>query len=159
MNVHQQELTLENAVVPLLEKERKNEKQKKVALLIVDSVINNYRSEFLGQGMLPQRQQKLYRFMCLLSTVSQNYGIAVVVTNQVNSSEANSIFWGSSATGGNVMAYTSTIRVSLTRLPNGNKIAASIIKSSYHLENQTCLMVSEKGIEDPMNIRAFVTSS
>ncbi|MGH9983477.1 MAG: DNA repair and recombination protein RadA, partial [Nitrososphaeraceae archaeon] len=63
LTAHEQELLLKNRIVPLLNTQNENENgnQNKIVLLIVDSVIHNYRAEFLGQNALPQRQQKLYQ--------------------------------------------------------------------------------------------------
>ena len=89
--------------------------------------------------------------MRMLSIIAQTYGIAVVVTNQVNySSHPNT----AKPTGGNIMAHSSTYRISLRRLhPDHNddscvKIVAKIAASLYHPENQAYFMLSEKGIED-----------
>ncbi|MPZ05005.1 MAG: hypothetical protein GEU26_01060 [Nitrososphaeraceae archaeon] len=48
---------------------------------------------------------------------------------------------------GNVMAYTRNYRICLRRYA-GDRIVAAIVKSPYHLENKTYLMLSEKRIED-----------
>jgi DNA repair protein RadA len=148
MTAVQQELILKNRIVPLLNTQDENETQNKIVLLIVDSVIHNYRAEFLGQNTLPERQQKLYQFMNQLSCIAQAYGIAVVVTNQVNNSCKNNIMNSSRPTGGNIMNHTSTYRISLERLAGGNRIIARITKSPYHNESEAYFMLTEKGIED-----------
>jgi len=113
----------------------------------VDSIINNYRAEFSDARTLSERQQKLYQFMCRLSNVAQTYGIAVVVTNQVNYSSHP---YAAKPIGGNIIAHSSTYRISLRRLhpdhnTNGSvKIVAKIMASLYHPENQARLMLSEK---------------
>ncbi|MGB8024752.1 MAG: hypothetical protein WCF06_10590 [Nitrososphaeraceae archaeon] len=62
MTSHHQELILEK-IVPLLEKD------KKIRILVVDSIIKNYRAEFSDVHMLSEWQQRLYRFMCKLSSM------------------------------------------------------------------------------------------
>ena len=57
-----------------------------VRLLIIDSIIAHFRSEYIGHGMLPERQQKLYRCLQMLKRISEIYNIAIVITNHVNSS-------------------------------------------------------------------------
>ena len=150
MTVLQQELILKNRIVPLLttQNENENENRNIIALLIVDSVIHNYRAEFLGQNTLPDRQQKLYQFMNQLSCIAQAYGIAVVVTNQVNNPCKNNIMNSSRPTGGNIMNHTSSYRISLERLTGSNRTIARIVKSSYHKESEAYFMLTEKGIED-----------
>jgi DNA repair protein RadA len=118
------------------------DKYDSIKLLIIDSVISNYRSEF-SRLNLSERQKKLYKFMCSLSSVAQSYNIAIVVTNQVNFSG----HLGTARTsGGSIMARASNYRVSLKRLRN--KIAAKIVSSPYHPENGTYMMINEKGIDD-----------
>lgn len=55
------------------------------ALLIVDSATALFRVDFSGRGELADRQQKLNRFMSSLTKISEQFGIAVWVTNQVMS--------------------------------------------------------------------------
>jgi meiotic recombination protein DMC1 len=52
------------------------------ALLIVDSATALFRVDFSGRGELADRQQKLNRFMSALSKISEQFGIAVWITNQ-----------------------------------------------------------------------------
>jgi RecA/RadA recombinase len=121
------------------------EKDPEVRLLLVDSIIGNYRLEFPGSNLLPHRQRRLYGFIQGLLYIAQNYGIAVVVTNQTN--------YGSSLmprpTGGNIIAKSSNYRISLGRLDRcENTIEAMITKSQYHPEGKTIFTLSEKGIDD-----------
>ena len=57
-----------------------------IRLAIVDSAVAHYRAEFLGRGTLSERQQRLNRFMHTLVRTAEVYNIAVVATNQVQSS-------------------------------------------------------------------------
>ena len=52
------------------------------ALLIVDSVTALYRTEFNGRGELSARQIHLGRFMRGLQKLADEFGCAVLVTNQ-----------------------------------------------------------------------------
>ena len=54
-------------------------------LLVVDSVMALFRTDFVGRGELAERQQKLWQFLAALKRLSETYGVAVVVTNQVMS--------------------------------------------------------------------------
>ena len=139
MTAYQQEGILKNSVKQLLEDKRRN-----LSLLIVDSIINNFRAEFLGPINLSERQQRLYRLMNLLSHMAYDYGIAVVVTNQINYSSDRF-----SATGGHVMSFTSDYRICLRTRYAGDRVTATIVKSPYHhLGKKAYFILSEKGIED-----------
>jgi RecA/RadA recombinase len=143
MTSHQQEqVLLSNSFNSLLDNE-----DRPISLLIVDSIINNYRAEFLGPSNIAERQQRLYRLMNLLSRMAQNYGVAVVITNQVNSSHPNNVSHRSNSTGGSVVDYMSNYRVYLRRYINDLTVA-TIVKSPYHLEGKTTLTLTEKGIVD-----------
>ena len=53
------------------------------ALLIVDSATSHFRTDYQGRGELSERQQMLAQFLRQLDRLAQEYGIAVVLTNQV----------------------------------------------------------------------------
>jgi DNA repair protein RadA len=139
---HQQELTIDRILYRI-------KKYKNTSLLIVDSVIGNYRAEFRGKYMLSQRQQRLYKLMRKLSSIAQNNNVAVIVTNQVNSGRSR-YYIKDNPTGGNIMASTSTYRIHFRRLYCGNhiKIVAKIVKSSYHPEKEAYFILEAKGLED-----------
>jgi DNA repair protein RadA len=62
-----------------------NQDSNRFKLLVVDSPVTHYRSEYMKiRENLPTRQQRLYKFMRRLVTIARAYNIAVVVTNQIN---------------------------------------------------------------------------
>jgi DNA repair protein RadA len=122
-------------------------KAHRVKLVIVDSAVAHYRAEFLGRGTLAERQQRLNRFMHNLLRTAEIYNIAVVMTNQVQS--APDSFFGdpTRATGGHVVAHTSTYRIYLRKA--GKNRIARMIDSPYHPERDAVFMLDERGIDDP----------
>jgi len=58
------------------------------ALIIVDSVTALYRTEFNGRGELSARQIHLGRFLRSLQRLADEFGCAVIVTNQVGTSRS-----------------------------------------------------------------------
>ncbi len=118
-----------------------------VKLIIVDSAVAHYRAEFLGRGTLAERQQRLNRMMHLLLRTSEAHNVAMVVTNQVQSTP--DVFFGdpSKPTGGHVVAHTSTYRVYLRKA--GKNRVARMVDSPYHPERETVFMLNEKGVDDP----------
>ncbi|XP_008470586.1 meiotic recombination protein DMC1/LIM15 homolog [Diaphorina citri] len=54
-------------------------------LLIVDSAIALFRVDFSGRGELADRQQKLAQYMARLQRISEEYNVAVFITNQMTS--------------------------------------------------------------------------
>ena len=61
------------------------------ALIIVDSVTALYRTEFNGRGELSARQIHLGRFLRALAKLAEEFGCAVVVTNQVRGEEKEAV--------------------------------------------------------------------
>ena len=58
----------------------------KAKLVIIDSIISLHRAEFPGRGTLADRQQRLNSILHKLIRLSEIFNIAIVITNQVQSS-------------------------------------------------------------------------
>jgi DNA repair protein RadA len=118
-----------------------------IRLVIIDSAVAHYRAEFLGRGTLSERQQRLNRFMHSLVRTAEVYNVAVVATNQVQSSPDT--FFGDpiKATGGHVVAHTSTYRIYLRK--SGKNRVARMVDSPYHAEREIVFVLNDKGIDDP----------
>jgi len=119
-----------------------------IKLLVIDSIISHFRSEFIGRETLATRQQKLNYHLHTLLRLAEAYNLAVVVTNQVIA--APDVFFGPAErpAGGHIIAHTATHRIFI-RKGKGNIRIARIIDSPYLPESETIFMISEKGIEDP----------
>ena len=130
-------------VSELGEQVRKN----KVRLVIVDSAVAHYRAEFIGRGTLSERQQKLNKFMHALVRAAEIYNLAVVATNQVQASPDSFFSDPTRATGGHVVAHTSTYRVYIRK--SGKNRIARIVDSPYHAEREAVFVLDEKGVDDP----------
>ncbi|GFH12562.1 meiotic recombination DMC1 [Haematococcus lacustris] len=50
---------------------------------IVDSLTSNFRNDFCGRGELADRQQKLGQMLSRLKKISEEFNVAVVVTNHL----------------------------------------------------------------------------
>ena len=57
--------------------------ESRYALVIVDSATALYRTDYVGRGELAARQQHLALFLRALQRIADEFGVAVVVTNQV----------------------------------------------------------------------------
>jgi DNA repair protein RadA len=124
------------------------EEHKNVRLLIVDSVTSLYRAEYVGRTALPERQQRLNRHMKMLRRFSEIYGVAVVVTNQVNEAPNNltGALYRHKPIGGNVMAHASTYRVMLRC--GGDRRVARLIHSPHLPEYAVDFRLSKRGVSD-----------
>ncbi|MEM3027868.1 MAG: DNA repair and recombination protein RadA [Candidatus Bathyarchaeia archaeon] len=118
-----------------------------VKLVVLDSVISHFRSEYVGRESLALRQQKLNYHLHSLLRLAEAYNIAAVVTNQVIASPQ--VFFGPTdkPAGGHVLAHTATTRIYL-RKSKGNLRIAHVIDSPYLPESEAVFAITERGIED-----------
>lgn len=142
----QQELIIENEVSMHL-KENQKDNENNFKLLVIDSPITHFRSEYIGRAKLPERQQRLFRFMRNLAKLAQRFKIAVVVTNQVNT--VPDILNTKKAVGGSVMNHAVTYSIHLqNRFGSSKCVSAQIVSSPYHPQLDTIFKVDEKGVTD-----------
>ena len=52
-------------------------------LLVVDSIMALFRVDYSGRGELADRQQKLAQMLAKLQKISEEYNVAVFITNQM----------------------------------------------------------------------------
>jgi DNA repair protein RadA len=64
----------------------------KIKLLIVDSIIYHYRAECAGRSKLPEKIQRLNKYMHLLLKTASSNAVAVVVTNHQTQSSVNGTY-------------------------------------------------------------------
>jgi RecA/RadA recombinase len=57
--------------------------ESRYALVVVDSATALYRTDYSGRGELSARQMHLARFLRSLLRIADEFGVAVVITNQV----------------------------------------------------------------------------
>jgi len=122
--------------------------ENKVKLLVVDSVITHFRSEYIGRESLSERQQRLNNYMHRLLRLAELYNLAVVVTNQA---QADPQYFGQPdrPAGGHVLGHACTHRVHIRRGGSkGPRRVARIIKSPYIPEGECVFQISDRGIED-----------
>lgn len=118
-----------------------------IKLVIVDSLMGHFRSEFSGRGTLSDRQQKLNKHMHTLIKLAMNYGIAVYITNQVMARP--DVFFGdpTEAVGGHIVAHNSTYRLYLRRGKKGTRVA-KLVDAPARPDGECMFIVTDKGIQD-----------
>ena len=118
----------------------------KAKLVIIDSIISLHRAEFAGRGTLADRQQRLNGMLHKLVRLAEIFNIAVVITNQVQSSPDTFFGDPTKAAGGNILAHSSTYRVYLRK--SGETRVARMMDSPYHPYSDTRFTLNEKGTDD-----------
>jgi len=136
------QMLLAEKVVDLVDKDKLN-----VRLVVVDSLTAHFRAEFIGRGMLSERQQKLNRHMHALLKLSDNHNACVFVTNQVMSKP--DMFFGDPTLpiGGHVVAHASTFRIYLRKGKKGSRVA-KLIDSPNLPEGECGFYVKKEGLID-----------
>ncbi len=114
-------------------------------LLVVDSVSSHYRAEYGGRGTLAERQQTLNHHLSVLHRIADTYGLAIIVTNQVQSNPAQFFGDPTVAVGGNIMGHWATTRCYL-RKSKGEKRVIRIFDSPMIGELEAIFEITENGV-------------
>ncbi|KAG9394859.1 DNA recombination and repair protein DMC1 [Carpediemonas membranifera] len=120
------------------------------ALIIVDSVTALFRVDFSGRGELAERQQKLGFFMSRLTKLSDEFNVAVYITNQVVADPGAAAMFTADPKkpiGGHILAHASTTRLSL-RKGRGEARICKIYDSPNLPEAEATYCITAAGIND-----------
>ena len=131
----------------LAEEIKRMSKGLNVKMIIVDSLTSHFRAEYIGRGMLANRQQKLNRHLKDLKQLADINNALVLVTNQVHSKP--DAMWGdpTKPIGGHVLAHASTFRLYLRKAKGGRRIARLV--DSPNLPDGECVyQVTQEGLRD-----------
>ena len=118
-----------------------------IRVIIVDSLTAHFRAEFTGRGQLADRQQRLNRYMHQLMRISEQFNIAIYVTNQVMANPAQLFGDPTTAIGGHIVGHASTYRIYLRRGKKDSRVA-KLIDSPNLPDNETVFMIEEGGLKD-----------
>lgn len=119
-------------------------------LLIVDSVMALFRVDYSGRGELADRQQHLAQMLSRLQKISEEYNVAVFVTNQMTSDPGATMSFQADPKkpiGGNILAHASTTRISL-RKGRGDLRVAKIHDSPDLPESEATFAITSGGVDD-----------
>ncbi|CAL1694055.1 unnamed protein product [Somion occarium] len=120
-------------------------------LLIVDSIMALFRTDFSGRGELSERQQKLAQMLSKLSKLSEEYNIAILITNQVQSDPgATMTFVAGGALkpiGGHILSHASATRMFL-RKGRAEERVAKLVDSPDRPESEASYKLDEGGWAD-----------
>ena len=119
-----------------------------IKLIVVDSLIGHFRSEYIGRGTLATRQQILNTHIHDLLRLTVTYDeLAVIFTNQVSAKP--DVFYGNpiTHTGGHIVAHGATIRIFL-RKGKGEQRVAKVVDAPNLPESDAVFTITEGGIID-----------
>jgi DNA repair protein RAD51 len=125
------------------------------SLLIVDSATALYRTDYSGRGELSARQMHLAQFLRGLSRLADEFGVAIVITNQVVAQvDGGAAMFNADPKkpiGGNIIAHASTTRLYLKK-GRGETRICKIYDSPCLPEAETLFSINADGIGDPKDI-------
>ncbi|KAL7069263.1 putative meiotic recombination protein DMC1-like protein [Cryptosporidium serpentis] len=125
--------------------------EERFALLIVDSIIALFRTEFSGRGELAERQQILNKTLSKLNKLADQFNIAVVMTNHVMADPAGGMTFMpniAKPVGGHIIGHASHVRLSL-RKGKGEQRVCKVYGSPHLPESECVIQLSDGGIIDP----------
>ena len=130
-----------------IERADKLVRENNVKLIIIDSLMSLFRSEFLGRGALGERQQKLNSHIHKLQKLADSYDLAVYITNQVMDNPG--ILFGDPTTpvGGNVVAHAATTRLYMRKSKEEKRIVR-LVDSPNMPEGEAVIKITPDGIKD-----------
>lgn len=139
---HQQQLLLQASAMMA---------ENRFALIVVDSATALYRTDYQGRNELAARQVHLAKFLRSLQNLAEEYGVAVVVTNQVVANvDGTAQMYQADAKkpiGGHIMAHASTTRLSL-RKGRGEQRIMKVYDSPCLPEAEAIFGIYEDGVAD-----------
>ncbi len=118
-----------------------------IKLVIIDSLMSHFRSDFVGRGQLADRQQKLNKHIHALLRLATSNNIIVYVTNQVMSKPDTFFGDPTEAVGGHVVGHGMTTRVYLRKGKKGTRVA-KMVDSPCLAEAECAYIITEAGIRD-----------
>ncbi|OXA42706.1 DNA repair protein RAD51 homolog 1 [Folsomia candida] len=124
--------------------------ESRYCLVIVDSATSLYRTDYCGRGELSARQMHLAQFLRKLLRMADEFGVAVVITNQVVAQvDGGAMFQADpkKPIGGHIMAHASTTRLSLRKGKGENRVC-KIYDSPCLPESECTFSINADGIGD-----------
>ncbi len=118
-----------------------------IRIIVVDSLTAHFRAEYIGRGVLAERQQLLNKHIHDLMRFGDVHNAVIYVTNQVHAKP--DAFFGDPTrpVGGHVVGHSATFRVYLRKSKGGKRIAR-LIDSPNLPEAEAVFTVTEEGVRD-----------
>ncbi len=118
-----------------------------IGLVIIDSLMSHFRSDFVGRGELAPRQQKLNKHLHVLQKIADAHNVAVYITNQVMARP--DILFGDPTVpiGGHVLAHQATYRLYFRKGRAGSRIA-KLMDAANLPEGEAIFKIEESGLKD-----------
>jgi len=124
--------------------------ENRFALMVIDSATALYRTDYSGRGELSARQMHLAKFLRTLQRIADEFGVAVVITNQVVAQVDGAAMFAGDAKkpiGGHIIAHASTTRLSL-RKGRAESRVCKVFDSPCLPEAEAMYAITQDGVDD-----------
>ncbi len=122
-------------------------KDPKIKLVVVDSMMALFRAEYVGRGTLADRQQKVNVILHNLQRLADRFNLAIYITNQVMARPDVMFGDPTVAVGGHIIGHVATYRVYLRKGKKGLRVA-KLVDSPSLPEGEATFQISADGITD-----------
>eukprot|EP00055_Hartaetosiga_balthica_P012841 m.63671 g.63671 ORF g.63671 m.63671 type:complete len:344 (-) comp8083_c0_seq1:992-2023(-) len=119
-----------------------------VRLLIIDSIMATFRSDYCGRGELADRQQQLNQLLASIKRMAEEWNIVVVLTNQMCSDPGATMSFVSDPKkpiGGHILAHAVQTRLYF-RKGSGEQRFAKLVCSARFSEKDASFCLTEGGV-------------
>lgn len=118
-----------------------------IKLLVIDSLMEHFRTEFAGRGALSDRQIALGRHTAEIKRLAVKNNIVAYITGQVMANPGQLFGDPIKAIGGNVYAHKIDYRLYLRKGKQGSRVA-KLTESRDLPDGEAIFKITEKGVED-----------
>lgn len=118
-----------------------------ISIVVIDSLTNHFRNEFLGRESLPDRARKMNPYLHDMMEFAERENLAIVVTNQVQSKP--DMFFGdpTEAYGGHILKHASKVRCYLRKGKAPSRIMR-LVDSPHLPDGERPFIITETGLEE-----------
>jgi len=131
----------------LLDNAEKMIREEQIQMLIIDSLMVHFRSEYIGRAKLAERQQKLAQHLSKLHRLTDIYSLVSVITNQVQS-RPDILFGDPTAPiGGHILGHSTTTRIYLRKSKADTRVGRVVDSPCLPL-GEARFMITTEGLSD-----------
>jgi DNA repair protein RadA len=119
-----------------------------IGLIILDSLMSHFRSEFAGRSTLAERQQLIGKHLAFITKQAEMLNCVAIVTNQV-AAKPDGVFFGdpNKPVGGNIVGHTVTTRL-MIRKGKDTKRTATLTKNPELPDGKIEFAITTEGVRD-----------
>lgn len=122
-------------------------KDPKIKLIVVDSMMALFRAEYVGRGTLADRQQKINVILHTLQRLADRFNLAIYITNQVMARPDMMFGDPTAPVGGHIIGHVATYRIYLRKGKKGLRVA-KLVDSPSLPEGEATFQIGADGITD-----------